>query len=73
VRIHERLVLLRPSAPGHRVHREVAPGKVLLDRSAELDDVGPAVVRVRRVAPKGGDLVLVGTVADDDGPESILV
>src|SRR5438445_512633 len=37
---------LQPRAPGHRVHREVAAGKVLVERVRERDRRGMAGVRV---------------------------
>ena len=41
---------------GHRVHGEVAPGEVLLERRAEVHPVGVAAVGVRPLGAVGGDL-----------------
>ena len=59
--------------PGHRVHGEIASGQVFLDRLAELDGVRMAEVRVRNVAPEGGDFVLATGLTHDHGAEPILV
>ena len=52
-----------PAGPGrapecHRVHREVAPGEVLVERRAEGDVRRPAVVVVAALGPVRRDLVL---------------
>ena len=73
VRIDEARLLARLAAPGHGVDGEVAPGQVLLDRIAELDTVGVAVIRVRDVTPERRDLVLGTSLAHDHGPEAVLV
>ena len=73
VRVDEERFLARPAAPGHGVDGEVAPGQVLLDRIAELDAVGVAVIRVRDVAAERGYLVLGAGMTHDHGPEPVLV
>src|ERR1035437_409235 len=73
VRVNEPGLLAGSGAPGHRVHGEIAPGQVLFDRVAELDGVRMAEVRVRNVAPEGGDLVMTAGVAHDHRTEPVLI
>ncbi len=75
VRVDETRRLAGLGAPGHRVDREVAPGKVQLDRIAELDPMRPAEVGVVVVGPKGRDrdVIELRTRAHGDGTELVLV
>jgi hypothetical protein len=60
-------------APGERVHREVAPGEIGLDRRPELDPMRPPEVGVVVVGPECRDLVLASRAPDRDRPEAVLV
>ena len=63
----------RLRAPRDRVHREVAPGEVGLDRRPELDAVRPPEIGVVVVAPERRDLVVDPASADRHGAEPVLV
>jgi hypothetical protein len=63
-------------APRDRVHGEIASRKVELDRVAELDPVGAAIVGVLMIGSESRDLDLTDCAVvrpDRDGPELVLV
>ena len=55
---------------GHGVHGEVPPREVGLQRTAEGDAVGPAVVGVGALGAEGGDLDLAA--GGEDGDRAVL-
>ena len=61
------------SGIGHRVHGEVAPREVLVERVAEGDVVGTPMVGVGAVAPERGDLVDAVVERHGHRPEAVLV
>src|SRR5207249_4511998 len=64
---------LDPGPPGHRVHGEIPPREILVERVRERDRRRMAVVGVVSLDTVGRDLDLVVALADDDGPEAVQV